>query len=206
MGLHTTSESYQRAGVVPYWFGTPLFVVSFSPGYSPDSLDHEVFLRLSPPCSLRPHNYPLMRFSSPPGSSPRSPPDGLSAPAPFLGFLPLQRHQHWESTCPGLASPGTFRPRGFTPPRRFTPPSALRVCFASLTLMGFCPPGVFPLKKPPSSRRRGSCPLGVLSQGTAIMTRRTRAPPTRAASIAPRPSSAFRAFSSPRVRTKRVIG
>jgi hypothetical protein len=129
-----------------------------------------------------------------------------SRPRPLpWGSFPLQRHQRRESTRPGLASPGTFRPRGFSPPRRFTPPSALRVCFTPLTPLGFCPPGVFPPKKPPSPHRRGTCPLDVLSQDTAIMTRHARAPPTRAASIAPKPSCASRAFSPPGVRTKRVI-
>jgi hypothetical protein len=164
MGLRTPPESCQRIGVVPYWFGTPLFAVGLTPGYSPDSLGPEVFLRLSPPCSLRPHDYPLLRFGSPPGYYPRSPPVGLSAPAPSLGFLPRRRHQRRESTQPGFASPGTFRPRGFAPPRRFTPPDALRVCFAPLASMGFCPPGVFPPKKPPPPHRRRSCPLDVLSQ------------------------------------------
>jgi hypothetical protein len=166
MGLRTSSESYRRAGVAAYWFGAPLFAVGFSPGYSPDSLGPEVFLRLSPPRGLRPHGYPLMGFCSPPGYSPHSPPVGLSAPAPSLGFLPLQRHQRKESTRPGFASPGPFRPRGFSPPRRFTPPRALRACFIPLTLMGFHPPGVFPPKKPPSPRRRGSCPLDVHSHGS----------------------------------------
>jgi hypothetical protein len=130
-----------------------------------------------------------------------------SRPRPLpWGSFPLQRHQHWESTFPGLASPGTFRPRGFSPPRRFPPPSALRVCFTPLAPLGFCPPGVFPPKKPPPPRRRAACPLDVCSQSTAVMTRRNRAPPTRAASIAPKPSRAFRAFSSPGVRTARVIG
>jgi hypothetical protein len=130
-----------------------------------------------------------------------------SRPRPLpWGSFPLQRHQRKESTSPGLAAPGTFRPRGFSPPRRFAPPCALRVCFAPLTPLGFCPPGVYPPKKPPSPHRRGTCPLDVLSQGTTIMTRRTRAPPTRAASIAPKPSYASRAFSPPGVRTKRVIG
>jgi hypothetical protein len=165
MGLRTSSESYQRAGVVPYGLSTPLFAVGFPPGYSPDSLGPEVFLRLSPPCGLRPHDYPLMRFCSPPGSDPRNPPDGLSAPAPSLGFLPLRRHQHWESTPPGFTSPGTFRPRGFTPPRRVAPPSALRVCFAPLAPLGFRPSGVFPPKKPSPPLRRRSCPPGVSSQG-----------------------------------------
>ena len=166
MRLHTSTEYYQRVGVVPYWFGTPLFAVHFSPGYSPDSLGPEVFLRLSPPCGLRPHDYPLRRFSSPPGCYPRSLPEGLSAPAPSLGLLPLRRHQRRESTCPGFTSPGTFRPRGFTPPRRFSPPDALRVYFAPLAPLGFCPPGVFPPKKPPPPRRRWSCPLDVLSHSS----------------------------------------
>jgi hypothetical protein len=38
-----------------------------------------------------------------------------------------------------------------------------------------------------------------------VMTRRSRAPPTRAASIAPRPFRAFRALSPPGVRTLRVV-
>jgi hypothetical protein len=165
MGLRTSSECCRRAGVAPYWLSAPLFAVGFSSGYSPDSLGPEVFLRLPPPCGLRPHDYPLMGFCSPPGYTPRGPPDGLSAPAPSLGFLPLRRHRRKESTSPGLASPGTFRPRGFTPPRRFTPPSVLRVYFTPLAPLGFCPPGGFPPKKPPPPRRRGSCPPDVLSHG-----------------------------------------
>jgi hypothetical protein len=103
MGLRTSTECYQRAGVVPYWFGTPLFVVGFPPGYSPDSLDPEVFLRLSPPSGLRPPDYPLMGFCSPPGYAPHSPPDGLSAPAPSLGFLsptaPSTLGVHFTRVC-----------------------------------------------------------------------------------------------------------
>jgi len=118
-----------------------------------------------PAVQFAPHDYPLLRFCSPPGFDPHSPPDGLSAPAPSLGFLPLQRHLQRESTHPGFAAPGTFRPRGFAPPRRFPPPEALRVCFAPLAPLGFCPSGVFPPKKPPPSRRRRSCPLDVLSRG-----------------------------------------
>jgi hypothetical protein len=130
-----------------------------------------------------------------------------SRPRPLpWGSCPLRRHQHWESTHPGFASPGTFRPRGFSPPRRFTPPSALRVCFAPLAPMGFHPPGVFPPKKPPSPLRRKLALLTFVPRQPTVMTRRNRAPPTRAASIAPKPSCAFRALSSPGVRTARVIG
>lgn len=44
------------------------------------------------------------------------------SPTPLLGFLAPPATWVTGSANPGLASPGTFRPRGFSPPRRFSPP------------------------------------------------------------------------------------
>jgi hypothetical protein len=52
-------------------------------------------------------------------------------------FLPLRRLSSGESTPPRLASPGTFRPQGFTPSRRITPRPDARPCFVPETPMGF---------------------------------------------------------------------
>jgi hypothetical protein len=65
-----------------------------------------------------------------------------------MGFLPLQRIQRRESALPEAPSLGTFRLQGFAPSCRFTPPGAFQVYFTLVALMGFNPPGAYPLKKP----------------------------------------------------------
>jgi len=50
--------------------------------------------------------------------------------------MPLQRHGQQGPLNPGLASPGTFRPRGFSPPRR-VPPLLLCAPEGTLPLLGF---------------------------------------------------------------------
>jgi len=50
-------------------------------------------------------------------SRPRSP----DRERPSWGSTPLRRHVLAGPLHPGDASPGTFRPRGFSPPRRFPP-------------------------------------------------------------------------------------
>jgi hypothetical protein len=51
--------------------------------------------------------------------------------------LPLRRLSPGESTPPRLASPGTFRPQGFSPSRRIAPRPNVRPCFMPETPMGF---------------------------------------------------------------------
>jgi hypothetical protein len=158
MGLRTSTECYQRAGVVPYWFGTPLFAVGISPGYSPDLLGPEVFLRLSPPRSLRPRDYPLMGFCSPPGYIPHSPPDGLSAPAPSLGFL--------SPTAPSTL--GVHLPRvclaRYVPTSRFRTPSPvfssqrLAGLFRPASALGVPPSRGFPSQEAAPASSAGSLP------------------------------------------------
>jgi hypothetical protein len=63
-----------------------------------------------------------------------------SIAVPLMRFGPLQRSRQARSTVPGFASPGRFRPQGFTPSRRFTPSLAVRPCFMPVTLMGLSPP------------------------------------------------------------------
>jgi hypothetical protein len=117
-------------------------------GYSPTLLDSGVFPSLPLPRGLRPHGYPLLRFHPPSRYlSPRSLPDRLSAPAPLLGFAPLQRSQLRESTAPGFASPGSFRLQGFPTLLTVSSSRSPRVCFTPMALMGFCPSGVVPLKE-----------------------------------------------------------
>jgi hypothetical protein len=73
---------------------------------------------------------------------------------------PLRRMNSGESTSPRLASPGRFRPQGFSPSRRIAPRPSARPCFIPVTPMGFCSPGIFPHSQvrrlPPSDY-----PLGV---------------------------------------------
>ena len=73
---------------------------------------------------------------------------------------PLRRMSSGESTSPRLASPGTFRPQGFSPSRRFAPRPSARPCFMPVTPLGFCSSGIFPhsqvLRLPPRDY-----PLGV---------------------------------------------
>jgi len=57
---------------------------------------------------------------------------------PLLGFCAPSATQPTRSASPGFASPGTFRPRGFTPPRRVAPLPA-RGPEGPLPLMGFAP-------------------------------------------------------------------
>jgi hypothetical protein len=117
-------------------------------GYWPALLDSGVFPSLPLPRSLRPRDYPLLRFHPPPRYlSLRRPPDRLSAPAPLLGFTPLQRSQLRESTAPGLASPGSFRLQGFRTLLTVSSSRSPRVCFTPMALMGFRPSGVLPLKE-----------------------------------------------------------
>jgi hypothetical protein len=61
------------------------------------------------------------------GHSSAVPGPGITAETiPSWGSSPLRRHGRAGSLNPGVASPGTFRPRGFSPPRRFAPRIASR--------------------------------------------------------------------------------
>jgi hypothetical protein len=57
------------------------------------------------------------------GSLPRSGPRPHGRGLPSWGSAPLRRHGLAGPFLPGVASPGTCRPRGFSPPRRFPPRS-----------------------------------------------------------------------------------
>jgi hypothetical protein len=164
MRLSSSTESYQRAGVVPHRFGTPLFVVSTHRGISPACSTLRFSFDSPRRAGLRLHDYPLLRFHSSSGCDPHGPPDRLSAPAPSLGFVPIRRYQLRESTRPGLASPGTFPPRGFSPPRGFAPPNALRVCFTPLAPFGFFPPRDYPSQEAATASSAAPCPPDVLSR------------------------------------------
>jgi hypothetical protein len=168
-------------------------------------LGHEVFLRLPLPRGLRPRDDPLVRFHSPTGCDPRSPPERLSTPAPPMGLSALQRHQHRESTqSPGLPPPGTFPPRGFSPPRGLPPPGTLRVYFAPQALTGFLPSGVFPPKKPSPPCSVATLPSWrFLPTWLSVANRQKRAPPPHAASVVPGPFSPPGLQSPPGVRTLR---
>jgi len=114
--------------------------------------------------ACRQHDYPLLGFSSPTGYNPYYPLDRLSAPAPPMGSCPLQRMRHREYALPEECSLGTFRLQGFTPSCRVTPPSALRVYFTPVALLGFCPPRVSSSQGAAPSHRCAPCPPGVSSR------------------------------------------
>jgi hypothetical protein len=83
--------------------------------------------------------------------------------------LPLRRLSSGESTPPRLASPGTFRPQGFTPSRRLSPRPNARPCFVPETPMGFYALQGLSL----TARFRGSsprnCPLDVSPHTNVIV-------------------------------------
>jgi hypothetical protein len=66
-------------------------------------------------------------------------------------FRPLQRMEDRGFGPRGLTSPATFRPQRFARSRRLTPRDPFRACFIPVTLLGFEPSGLAPL--------RGAVPL-----------------------------------------------
>jgi hypothetical protein len=69
---------------------------------------------------------------------------------------PLRRVSPGESTRPRLATPGTFRPQGFSPSRRLTPHLNVRPCFVPVTPMGFPLSRGFPPLSGPRVRHPGN--------------------------------------------------
>jgi hypothetical protein len=100
--------------------------------------------------------------------------------------------------------PGTFRLQGFAPSCRFPPPSAFRVCFTPVTLLGFRPSGVSPSKEP---RHLFGVRRALLAFSPtwpdAHGKRRSWAPPSRAPRTRGGACCASRAFGPPEVRTRR---
>jgi hypothetical protein len=85
---------------------------------------------------------------------------------------PLRRCNPSESTPPRFATPGTFRPQGFSPSRRVTPRSNARSCFIPVTSMGFSSPfRGFPSLLGPVARHLRNYPLGVHPQPLHILHR-----------------------------------
>jgi hypothetical protein len=70
-------------------------------------------------------------------------------PAPLMESVPLRRLSPCESTPPRFASPGTFRPQGFSPSRRLSPRQDLPALFQTGNALGVRPPGVFPHRQVP---------------------------------------------------------
>jgi hypothetical protein len=91
-------------------------------------------------------------------------------------FLPLRRLSSGESTPPRLASPGTFRPQGFTPSRRLTPRLNARPCFVPETPMGFPLSRGFPSPPGPADSSPRDYPLGVLPPHQRIVDARRPSP------------------------------
>jgi hypothetical protein len=92
-----------------------------------------------------------------------------------MEFGPLRRLSPGESTTSRLASPGSFRPQGFSPSRRFSPRQDLPALFHAGNALGVCPPGGFPRRQVPALVTPRS-PHGVAP----------RSPPKRAPGHSPR--------------------
>jgi len=111
---------------------------------------------------------------------------------PSWGFAPLQRLASGGSVSPGFASPGTFRPRGLSPPRRLSPPLSSRAHDARCRSWGLrfagsferrgrdvlprprcpVPHGAFqsrPLRKMRSDAPRGSLHLSLARPGSTAV-------------------------------------
>jgi hypothetical protein len=137
MRLPSTSER-ERVSVSSYWLDDP---------GSPFTVDVK--------CTARPFGLPTNSPTSRPkpfGSSRVvRPSPGLTHLArQLIGFLgyrprwllswslaPLRRLSTSEFTPPRFATPGTFRPQGFSPSRRLTPRPHLQPCFRLVTPLGF---------------------------------------------------------------------
>jgi hypothetical protein len=73
-------------------------------------------------------------------------------------FSPLRRLSLDESTHPRFASPGTFRPQGFSPSRRIAPHPDAQPYFRLVTPLGFRSTGAFPHCQVPRARRPARLP------------------------------------------------
>jgi hypothetical protein len=156
--------------VSPYWLGDPEVRIC-------DSESHARFgIPATCPPIGRSLTTPLMRLRPLQGPTRHGPPTHGHSAAPrghrafptspkgcrgcrcwqlSWSFLPLRRLSPGESTPPRLASPGTFRPQGFTPSRRLPPRLNARPCFMPETSMGFFALQGFSL----TARSTGSSPL-----------------------------------------------
>jgi len=83
----------------------------------------------------------------------------------------LRRISSSESTSPRFASPGTFRPQGFSPSRRLPPRSNARPCFMPETPMGFCSSRGFPHNQVLPTRRRRMTLLAFLLASSTVKSR-----------------------------------
>jgi hypothetical protein len=122
--LRLSKRSGSRSGVI----GSPL---------PPRRLhDREVFRRSGRP--IGPKTDRLLPQASPPpqGMGAGAVSDRARSDRPSWGFTPLWRHQPKRSGSPGFASPGTVRPRGFSPPRRVALSRASRTRWVRCRLWG----------------------------------------------------------------------
>jgi hypothetical protein len=105
-----------------------------------------------------------LAVTPPSGHRPFGPPTCCSAPGrtahrqPSWSFPPLRRFNLSESTVPRFASPGPFRPQGFSPSRRITPRPDVRPYFRPVAPLGFRSSGVYPHRQVPRTRRLTELP------------------------------------------------
>jgi hypothetical protein len=81
---------------------------------------------------------------------------------------PLRRLSTSESTPPRFATPGTFRPQGFSPSRRFAPRLDVRPCFMPVAPVGFLLSRDFPSLPGPAARHHGNALLAFTPDSQVI--------------------------------------
>jgi len=135
-----------------------------------------------------------LRVRAPSPSPVRQGPD-----RPSWGSVPLQRLQRRDPVHPGLPRPGTFRPRGFSPPRRVALPPAWWTRWVHCRSWGSHSSGSFE-RQGRGASPHPSCPLvrGALQSRTLRNTRsRAPQPPRHLSSCALVPRPWFQSRQAP---------
>jgi hypothetical protein len=162
-------------GVSPYWLGDPEVRICDSESHARFGIPFDQPVTRPKPNDSSHAVAPTTGFNPtrPANSLVRRPPRGANGNTAHRQLswssFPLRRLSSGESTPPRLASPGTFRPQGFTPSRRLAPRPNVRPCFMPETPMGFSTLQGFSL----TARFHGSspwnCPLDVSPRTNVIV-------------------------------------
>jgi hypothetical protein len=143
------------------------------------SWNRNAFLAVAPTSGFNPtwpakHTVPFVEL--PTRAAPKTDPQKNRSPGTEAGnshgvLCPYDVRARASSLHPGLPTPGTFRPQGFSPSRRFPPRSDVQPCFMPVTPLGFYPSGTSPRCQVPNARRAGNTLLAFLLRIGRFATR-----------------------------------